>query len=179
MIYTKRKFGFDLKSKNKENPAISGISAWAFDLYNSPNIEFENGLDRVLFKLIAMEEGPEFCLSPEKIDSLADELIFSEQQKKIKLNPDELRALRDILSDFCAEIHVNSTYEDQKKAAKILDHLSGEESAKTDSTVLSVHDLNLIIKIIDEFINKVHDDIFESYFGITKYQAKELQGNFF
>ncbi len=42
---------------------------------NDCGLEFENGLDHFVLKLIAMEEGLEFILSNEELSLLAENLI--------------------------------------------------------------------------------------------------------
>ena len=51
------------------------VSKWAFKIYTDYGLEFENGLDYFVLKLIAMEEGPEFVLSEEELKCIADDLL--------------------------------------------------------------------------------------------------------
>ena len=79
MTYTKKKFGLELKSKLIMKNNNNEISKWAFKIYIDHGLEFENGLDDIVLKLIAMEEGPEFFLSNEELQLLADKLIGKER----------------------------------------------------------------------------------------------------
>ncbi len=75
MTYTKKQFGLELKAKLLAVSDYNEISKWAFKIYTDHGLEFENGLDYFVLKLIAMEEGPEFFLSKEDLKFLSDELI--------------------------------------------------------------------------------------------------------
>ena len=75
MTYTKKEFGLELKVKLLQGNNYAKISKWAFKIYIDQGLEFENGLDYIVLKLIAMEEGPEFILSKEDLLILADKLI--------------------------------------------------------------------------------------------------------
>ena len=75
MKYTKKQFGLDLKSKIIKNNDHNAISEWAFKIYTDHGLEFEDGLDYFVLKLMAMEEGPEFILAREELLLLADRLI--------------------------------------------------------------------------------------------------------
>ncbi|NGX47000.1 MAG: hypothetical protein K1000chlam3_00369 [Chlamydiae bacterium] len=74
MTYTKKQFGSELKAKLSRESDCSDISKWAFKIYTDYGLEFESGLDYFVLKLVAMEEGPEFLLSKEELELLADEL---------------------------------------------------------------------------------------------------------
>ena len=75
MIYTKKQFGSELKTKLLTESTYTEISKWAFKIYTEHGWELENGLDYFVLELIAMEEGPEFILSKEELQSLAETLI--------------------------------------------------------------------------------------------------------
>jgi hypothetical protein len=75
MTYTKKQFGAELKIKVLIGSDYNEISKWAFKIYTDYGLEFENGLDYFVLKLIAMEEGPEFILSKKELKLLADELV--------------------------------------------------------------------------------------------------------
>jgi hypothetical protein len=75
MIYTKKKFGLELKMKIERGNNCNDISKWAFKIYTDYGLDFENGLDYFVLKLIAMDEGPEFFLSKDELKLLANELI--------------------------------------------------------------------------------------------------------
>ena len=55
MTYTKKKFGLELKSKISKNINHIEIAKWAFKIYIDFGLDFENGLDEVVLKIIAME----------------------------------------------------------------------------------------------------------------------------
>jgi hypothetical protein len=75
MVYTKKQFGLELKSQILNGKNYREIAKWAFKIYTNHGLEFEDGLDHFVLKLIAMEEGPEFILSTEELKLLVDILI--------------------------------------------------------------------------------------------------------
>ena len=75
MTYTKKQFGLGLKEKVTMESSCKDISQWAFQVYTDYGLDFEEGLDLIVLKLIAMEEGPEFVLSRSEIIRLSDECI--------------------------------------------------------------------------------------------------------
>jgi hypothetical protein len=75
MTYTKKEFGLELKAQLLQGNNCNKISKWAFKVYIDQGLGFEDGLDYIVLKLIAMEEGPEFILSKEDLLILADKLI--------------------------------------------------------------------------------------------------------
>ncbi len=81
MTYTKKQFGSELKTRILTGNGYNEISKWAFKIYTEYGLEFENGLDYFVLKLIAMEEGPEFFLSEEELKFIADELLGKEKDK--------------------------------------------------------------------------------------------------
>jgi len=76
MTYTKKQFGLELKAKLLTGKSCNEISKWAFKIYIEHGLEFENGLDYLVLKLVAMEEGPEFVLAEEELRCLADKLLL-------------------------------------------------------------------------------------------------------
>jgi len=74
MIYTKKQFGLELKAKIALSRDFQEVSRWAFKIFTDHGLDFEDGLDYFVLKLVAMEEGPEFLLSKEELSLLADEL---------------------------------------------------------------------------------------------------------
>lgn len=50
------------------------IARWAYELHLGTR-EFEEGVDLILLKLIAMEEGPEFVISEADLKRLAASLL--------------------------------------------------------------------------------------------------------
>lgn len=82
MTYTKKQFGSELKREIEGDNDNDEISKWAFNIYTNHGLEFENGLESFVLKLISMEEGPEFFLSKEELNSLADELMMETNEQK-------------------------------------------------------------------------------------------------
>lgn len=74
MAYTKKQFGLELKEKIVEGSNNQQISKWAFKVYTDHGLNFEDGLDYFVLKLVAMEEGTEFSLSKDDLILLANEL---------------------------------------------------------------------------------------------------------
>jgi hypothetical protein len=75
MIYTKKQFGIELKSRIHRGNDYNEISKWAFTIYINYGLLLEKDLDYFVLKLMAMEEGYEFILSKEELLILADKLI--------------------------------------------------------------------------------------------------------
>ena len=74
-MYTRQVFGKELKERVAQQNDISEIASWAFAVYlgDSPvdDVEF----NRILIILNTMEEGPEFEISYERLNEIADDLI--------------------------------------------------------------------------------------------------------
>jgi hypothetical protein len=81
MAYTKKQFGLELKEKIVEGSNSQEISKWAFKVYTDHGLNFEDGLDYFVLKLVAMEEGPEFSLSKDDLILLANELAGINDKK--------------------------------------------------------------------------------------------------
>lgn len=81
MTYTKKQFGLELKEKIVERSNSQEISKWAFKVYTDHGLNFEDGLDYFVLKLVAMEEGPEFSLSKDDLILLANELAGTDDKK--------------------------------------------------------------------------------------------------
>ena len=75
MTYTKKEFGIELQAQLHKENDYNAISNWAFQIYINRGLEFERDLDYFVLKLIAVQEGPEFILSKEELEILANELI--------------------------------------------------------------------------------------------------------
>lgn len=71
----KKEFGLELQKQLLLENDYKKISKWAFKIYVNHGLEFENGLDYFILKLIAMEEGPEFTLSREDLLIMTNKLI--------------------------------------------------------------------------------------------------------
>ena len=75
MTYTKKQFGLELKSKILNNYDCNEISKWAFKIYMDHGLELEKDLHPIVLRLMTMEEGPEFILSKEELQLLANTLV--------------------------------------------------------------------------------------------------------
>lgn len=67
--------GLGLRSQLAYESDYNQISDWAFQLYNDPDVDFDDDVSQVIMKLVAMQEGPEFILSKEELELMAQELI--------------------------------------------------------------------------------------------------------
>lgn len=81
MAYTQKQFGEELKEKIARREPISFISDWAHALYLQYLTDAGSNLDDVLLVLVTMDAGPEFELSYEKLNEIADRLIAGEDVK--------------------------------------------------------------------------------------------------
>lgn len=74
-MYTKAVFGKELKQRLADGNNVLEIAAWSFAVYlgDSPadDVEFLN----ILIILNTMQEGPEFEISYERLNEIADDLI--------------------------------------------------------------------------------------------------------
>jgi hypothetical protein len=86
MIYTKQMFGQELKKLALIKKDLSYIGCWSYLVYsNWPNADDTNFLNLLLF-LNKMELGPEFAISYDMLNKIADDLIAG---KEVDLNSDE------------------------------------------------------------------------------------------
>ena len=80
-MYTKNRFGQDLKRKVIEKQKVSDIGAWAYSVYldwkDTNDVDFLN----LLIHLNTMELGSEFALSYEELGKIADDLIAGKDVK--------------------------------------------------------------------------------------------------
>ncbi len=79
-MYTKEKFGQELKEMVKRREEISIIGAKAHSAYYDHiwEIDPNSDLRKFLLQLGTMEMGPEFELSYEELDDIANRLIAGE-----------------------------------------------------------------------------------------------------
>lgn len=74
-MYTRIDFGKELKERVALQNDVSEIGSWAYEVYlgETPDkdVEFMN----ILLILNKMEDGPEFALSYERLNEIADDLI--------------------------------------------------------------------------------------------------------
>lgn len=79
MAYTRQDFGLELKEKIKNKENVESIGRWAYEMYAEHNDDIEDDFSMFLITLNAMEAGPEFEFSYEKLDKIADRLIAGEK----------------------------------------------------------------------------------------------------
>ena len=74
-MYTRQVFGKELKERVTQQNDISEIASWAFAVYlgDSPVDDLE--FNRILIILNTMEDGPEFEISYDRLNEIADDLI--------------------------------------------------------------------------------------------------------
>lgn len=79
-MYTKKQFGQELKEMVAKREEIAAIGSWAHNTYyeHISEIDLKSGLRKFLLQLGTMEDGPEFELSYEKLNEIADKLIAGE-----------------------------------------------------------------------------------------------------
>lgn len=68
-------FGLELQSKLELNFDYYQISEWAFERYMDPELSTNEEVSDKILTLVVMQEGPEFVLSKEQLESMAKELI--------------------------------------------------------------------------------------------------------
>lgn len=79
-MYTQQQFGIDLKEKVIKKQGIIEISLWAFNIYsNYYDDDFDKQFCQLLLHLSKMELGPEFYLSYEALDKIADDIITKKE----------------------------------------------------------------------------------------------------
>jgi hypothetical protein len=74
MSYTRKDFGARLKEQLTVDYDVVKVARWAHKEYLDHCRELELDLVHEMMKIIAMEEGPEFELTEQEIQSLAVEL---------------------------------------------------------------------------------------------------------
>jgi hypothetical protein len=78
MAYTRKDFGLELKEKIKKREAQDTIGKWAYKMYWKHMLEIDDDFQDFLTDLNTMEDDPQFELSYEKLDQIADRLIVGE-----------------------------------------------------------------------------------------------------
>ncbi len=78
-IYTRQKFGMELKEKIQQKLDVAEIGRWSYDMYYKHMLDIDNDFQNFLIDLNAMEDGPEFEFSYEELDQIADRLITGEK----------------------------------------------------------------------------------------------------
>ena len=84
-MYTRLDFGKDLKIKSREKQDVQEIGSWAYKIYLEEDID-DNDTEflNILLTLNHMENGPEFALSYQRLNEIADDLISG--KKNINLD---------------------------------------------------------------------------------------------
>ncbi len=75
MSYLKKEFGLRLKEQLNAGYDVVRVARWAHQEFLDHSGELEPGLQPEMMKVIAMEEGPEFEMSEQEIQMLANELL--------------------------------------------------------------------------------------------------------
>ncbi|MBI2353405.1 hypothetical protein HYV11_04160 [Candidatus Dependentiae bacterium] len=75
-MYTREKFGIDLKSKVNKREDIIAIAHWAYSLYLEQDVE--ESLNDIFLALASMEENYQFEYSYDELLDIADRLIAGE-----------------------------------------------------------------------------------------------------
>jgi hypothetical protein len=79
MVYTRKQCGLELKEKIKQKVDVVLIGRWAYNMYYEHMLEIDDDFKDFLKDLNAMEDDPQFELSYEELNHLADRLIAEEQ----------------------------------------------------------------------------------------------------
>lgn len=74
-MYTKEKFGIELKNKIRAKYPIEAIGIWAHTIYLEHIMDIDLEFRETLLTLNTMELGPEFAMSYEELNEIADNLI--------------------------------------------------------------------------------------------------------
>lgn len=84
-MYTRKQFGIELKDKVKAKQSLIKIGEWAHTTY----IEYIEDIDLdfrdILLHLNRLELGPEFAISYEKLNKIADSMIEGKDYEHIKI----------------------------------------------------------------------------------------------
>lgn len=75
MSYRKKDFGLRLKEQLAIGYDVVRVARWTHQEFLDHCRELEPGLQPAMMKLIAMEEGPEFEMSKQEIQTFANELL--------------------------------------------------------------------------------------------------------
>ena len=78
-MYTRKRFGEDLKLQIKQKKSLKYIAARAFSVYSKYDTDF----DEILLILNTLDLGPEFEFSYEELEQIADDLITGKNVKTI------------------------------------------------------------------------------------------------
>ena len=75
-MYTRANFGKELKKKTDQKLDVQEIGSWAYEIYLEGDVD-DNDCEflNLLLTLNHMEDGPEFALSYQRLNEIADDLI--------------------------------------------------------------------------------------------------------
>lgn len=79
-MYTRADFGRELKVKVTERECIHQIGLWCHDIYMEHILEIDSDLRAIMIELGTMEMGPEFHLTYERLNEIADDLIKGKKE---------------------------------------------------------------------------------------------------
>ncbi|MDN3504630.1 MAG: hypothetical protein P0S95_03540 [Rhabdochlamydiaceae bacterium] len=137
MNYTKNKFGRELKTILDCGYNSNKIGEWAHSIHLQQCGEINKELEEVLFDLFVLEEGPEFELSIEELNKLADKLIEEGDREELTDSLQEVKEVATILEGrwlmcpFCQE-----SWESESKLSLVrcpnCSNLSHNPVVKTD-----------------------------------------------
>jgi hypothetical protein len=75
MIFTKAAFGDGLRAQIEIGYEPRRLAQWAYATFLDHANELEPGLSEELMKVATMEEGPQFEITKEDIEQLAEDLL--------------------------------------------------------------------------------------------------------
>ena len=78
MSYTKKDFALGLTQQLRSHYDVVKMARWAFREFLDHTKELETGLEEEIMKVVSMEEGPQFEMTAQEIQELADELEKSQ-----------------------------------------------------------------------------------------------------
>ena len=80
-MYTREKFGQELKLKILQRQSITNIGHWAYSVYLKNINDIDLNFRDILLALNTMEDGPEFAFTYKELEQIADDLISGKQVK--------------------------------------------------------------------------------------------------
>ena len=75
MMYTKVEFGMELKKKVLARQRVEEIGHWCYSIYSDNVGCLEPEFEDIVLTLNTMEHGPEFALTYEELEQIANNLI--------------------------------------------------------------------------------------------------------
>ena len=79
----KKIFGNELKQRLLKNQTIDQMAPWFYDNYINFSRSEDSKFKELLYELMMMDSGPEFELSYEELNQIADKLIAGEEVKLV------------------------------------------------------------------------------------------------